>query len=169
MPPTTDPRPLAEQLLDQLAGEEELLRQARECVMGLYASLRKGDVPAVQTALPRNETLAGRLQAHAEQRQGAAAALAAALGLPANASLQQLAAATPDPLGPKLLAARSALRALAAQVDQFRTANANLIDRLRSFFHDVLSGLTAPDAPARYGPSGNRLTVHAVSATVVSG
>lgn len=167
--PTTDPRPLAEQLLEQLAGEEELLRQARECVMGLYTSLRKGDVPAVHAALPRNETLAARLVAAADHRQAAAARLAAAFGLPANASLQQIAAATPDPFGPRLLAARTALRALATQVDQFRSANANLIDRLRSFFQDVLSGLTAPDAPARYGPTGNRLTVHAVSATVVSG
>ena len=167
--PTTDPRPLAEQLLEQLAGEEELLRVARECVMGLYTSLRKGDVPAVHAALPRNEALAARLAAAAEQRQAAATRLAAALGLPGTASLQQLAAAAPDPFGPQLLAARTALRALTTQVDQFRAANANLIDRLRSFFHDVLSGLTAPDAPARYGPTGNRLTVHAVSATVVSG
>jgi hypothetical protein len=167
--PTTDPRPLAEQLLDQLAGEEELLRQARECVMGLYASLRKGDVPAVQVALPRNEALAAQLAARGGQRQAAAARLAEAVGLPATATLQQIAAASPDPFGPKFLAARTTLRALATQVDQFRTANANLIDRLRSFFHDVLSGLTAPDAPARYGPTGNRLTVHAVSATVVSG
>lgn len=167
--PTTDPRPLAEQLLDQLAGEEELLRQARECVMGLYTSLRKGDVPAVQVALPRNEVLATQLASRAEQRQAAAARLAGAVGLPTTATLQQIAAASPDPFGPKLLAVRSTLRALSTQVDQFRTANANLIDRLRSFFHDVLSGLTAPDAPARYGPSGNRLTVHAVSATVVSG
>jgi hypothetical protein len=167
--PTTDPRPLAEQLLAQLAGEEELLRQARECVMGLYASLRKGDAAAVQSALPRNEALAGRLASAAEQRQAAATALAGSLGMPANSSLQQLADAVPDPFGPKLLAARTALRTLTTQVDQFRSANANLIDRLRSFFHDVLTGLTAADAPARYGPTGNRLTVHAVSATVVSG
>lgn len=167
--PTPPTRPLAEQLLDQLAGEEELLRQARECVLGLYASLRKGDMPAVQSALPRNEALTALLTAQAEQRQAVAGQLAASLGLPANASLQQIAAAVPPPFGPKLLAARSALRTLATQVDQFRVANANLIDRLRSFFHDVLTGLTTPDAPARYGPSGNRLTVQAVSATVVSG
>lgn len=167
--PTTDPRPPAEQLLDQLAGEEELLRQARECVMGLYTSLRKGDMPAVHAALPRNEALVARLASVAEQRQASAARAAAALGLPAGASLQQIAAAAPDPFGPQLLAARTTMRALATQVDQFRTANANLIDRLRSFFQDVLSGLTTPDAPARYGPTGNRLTVQAVSATVVSG
>jgi hypothetical protein len=167
--PTTDSRLLAEQLLTQLAGEEDLLRQARECVMGLHASLRKGDVAAVQTALPRNEALAARLGSAAARRQTAAAALAEALGLPATASLQQIAAAAPDPFGPQLLDFRTTLAALTTQVDQFRGANANLIDRLRSFFHDVLSGLTAPDAPARYGPSGNRLTVHAVSATVVSG
>lgn len=167
--PTPPTRPLAEQLLDQLAGEEELLRQARECVMGLYTVLRKGDMPAVQAALPRNEALTDQLAAQAEQRQATASRLAVALGLPAETSLQQLAAAVPDPFGPKLLAARTNLRTLASQVDQFRSVNANLIDRLRSFFHDVLSGLTAPDAPARYGPSGNRLTVQAVSATVVSG
>jgi len=167
--PTPHNRPPAEQLLEQLAGEEELLRQARECVMGLYTSLRKGDMTAVQAALPRNEALIVQLAARADIRQAAASRLAVALGLPANASLQQMAAAAPDPFGPKLLAARTTLRTLATQVDQFRVANANLIDRLRSFFHDVLTGLTTPDAPARYGPSGNRLTVQAVSATVVSG
>ncbi|MCU0704061.1 MAG: flagellar protein FlgN [Fimbriiglobus sp.] len=167
--PTTDPRPLAEQLLSQLTGEEELLRQARECVMGLYASLRKGDMPAIQAALPRSDSLAARLQAYAEQRETAAAALAATLGLPPDASLQQLAAAVPEPFGPRLLAARSSLQALGSQVHQFRAANANLIERLRCFFSDVLSGLTAPDVPARYGPTGNRLTVHTAPATVVSG
>lgn len=169
MPPTTDPRPLAEQLLDQLSGEEDLLRQARECVMGLYASLRKGDVPAVQAALPRNEALASRLHSQGESRQEAAVRLAAALGLPPNSSLQILAGYTPEPFAARLLAARTALRGLAAQVDQYRYQNATLIDRLRSFFQDVLSGLTTPDAPARYGPSGARLTLPAVSATVVSG
>lgn len=168
MPPT-DPRPLAEQLLDQLAGEQDLLRQARECVMGLYASLRKGDVPAVQAALPRDEALVSRLYSQGERRQDAATRLAAALGLPPNSTLQLLAAHTPEPFAARLLAARTALRGLAAQVDQYRYLNANLIDRLRSFFQDVLSGLTTPDAPARYGPSGARLTAPAVSATVVSG
>jgi len=89
--PTTDSRLLAEQLLTKLAGEEDLLRQARECVMGLHASLRKGDVAAVQTALPRHEALAARLGSAAARRQTAAAALAEALGLPATASLQQIA------------------------------------------------------------------------------
>lgn len=168
MPPT-DLRPLAEQLLDQLSGEEDLLRQARECVMGLYASLRKGDVPAVQAALPRNEALASRLYSQSEQRQVAAARLAVAVGLPPNCSLQSIASQTPEPFAGRLLAARNTLRGLAAQVDQYRYLNANLIDRLRSFFQDVLSGLTTPDAPARYGPSGARLTAPAVSATVVSG
>jgi hypothetical protein len=41
----------------------------REGVMGLYSALRKGDLPAVQAAVPANDVLAGRLAAAAEQRQ----------------------------------------------------------------------------------------------------
>ena len=167
-PPTAELRPLAEDLLSLLQVEHDLLTQARQGVMGLYAALRNGDVAAVQQAQPRNEALADRLTAHADARATAAARLAIVLDLPPDASLQAVAARSPEPFASRLLVARTTLRTLATQVDQFRSANANLIDRLRGFFHDVLAGLTTPDTPTRYGPSGAWLSTQPASATVVA-
>lgn len=140
--------------------------------MGLYSALRKGDMPAVQAAIPANDVLAGRLAAAAEQRQAAATRLAAAVGLAGESfTLASLADRTPEPYRSGLRTTRAKLRDLTAQVDQFRAANANLIDRLRSYFRDILSPLTAADAPVRYGPSGAVVTAAATaaSAVVVSG
>ena len=157
-------------LLDQLAAEERLLRDARECVLRLYSQLRKGDLEAVRVALPADEALANRLAAQAESRQTAVARLASHLDLDLpNATLAALADRLPEPYQAPLRKFRTDLRDLTAQVDQFRTANANLIDKLRSYFRDVLSGLTTENTPTRYGPSGAVLTTGCVSATVASG
>ncbi len=139
--------------------------------MGLYAALRKGDMPAVQAMLPANDALAVRMAAAAEQRQAAATRLAVAVGLAGESfTLASLADRTPEPFRSGLLATRSKLRDLTAQVDQFRAANANLIDRLRSYFRDVLSPASAADTPVRYGPSGSVIAAAAPgSAVVVSG
>ena len=137
--------------------------------MGLYAALRKGDVTAVQHAHPRTEALGDRLQAHADARIATAARLAALLNLPSDATLQAIAARAPEPFTSRLLAARASLRGLATQVDQFRSANANLIDRMRAFFRDVLTGLTTADTPTRYGPSGAWLSSQSSATVVVSG
>lgn len=138
--------------------------------MGLYAALRKGDMPAIQAALPANDSLAGRLAAAAEQRQAAATRLASAVGLAGESfTLALLADRTPEPYRSGLRTTRSKLRELTAQVDQFRAANANLIDRLRSYFRDVLSPLTAVDTPVRYGPSGSVVAAAAPVSVVVSG
>lgn len=161
-------RPLADQLVDRLSDELGLLKEAREGVMGLYAALRAGDVTRVQAALPAADRLADRLADVGAERADAVGRLADELGLPPDASLSQLADRVPDPYQARFRLLRTELRDLTAQVTQFRAANANLIDRLRSYFHDVLSELTGPDAPVRYGPTGARLAGHAAAATVVA-
>jgi hypothetical protein len=137
--------------------------------MALYTALRTGDVGAVKAGLPANDRLADRLADHGRVRADTATRLATALGLPADASLADLADRLPEPRRTYLLTARTKLRDLTAQVDQFRASNANLIDRLRSYFQDILDGLAAPEPPVRYGPTGAWLSVPPVPATVASG
>jgi hypothetical protein len=168
--PDTEIRSLADQLLELLSVEERLLREAREGVLGLYASLRKGNIQAVQTVLPANDQLAVRLESQAALRQSVVVRLGRGVGLTTDAvTLAALADRMPEPYQTEFRRARTTLRELTSQIDQFRAANANLIDRLRSYFRDVLTGFTTPDAPIRYGPSGVMLTAPAVSGTVVSG
>lgn len=168
--PHTNVRQQAERLLDELAAEEGLLREAREGVMGLYAALRKGDIPAVQAALPANDALAERLRVQGEAREATVARLASIIGwTTGNFTLTELAARLPDHYRARLLKARTTLRDLTGQVEQFRFANANLIDRLRSYFQDVLSGFTAQDTTVRYGPSGEKVSAPGARATVASG
>jgi hypothetical protein len=76
--------------------------------------------------------------------------------LPGEPTLTALVAKLPETAA-DLRAARDRLRALAADLAASQDRNANLIVHLRSYFRGVLSGLAAPDAPARYGPSGGRL------------
>jgi hypothetical protein len=157
-------------LLELLAAEERLLRDAREGVFGLYAALRKGNPVAVQAALPGNEETAARLRDVSERRHAMAGRLAASVGLdPEAVTLTALADRLPDPPRGEFLRLRATLRDLTAQVDHFRAANANLIDRLRWYFRDVLSGFAAQAAPSRYGPSGAMLTAPAAGGTVASG
>lgn len=79
--------------------------------MGLYSALRKGDLPAVQAAVPANDALAGRLAAAAEQRQAAATRLAAAVGLAGESfTLASLADRTPEPYRSGLRTTRAKLR-----------------------------------------------------------
>jgi FlgN protein len=168
--PNTNARPLADRLLDELAAEEGLLREAREGVMGLYAALRKGDIPAVQATLPANDALAEQLKSQGEAREATVARLATQVGWTTGSiTLAELAARLPDPYRTRLMKARTTLRDLTTQVEQFRFANANLIDRLRSYFQDVLSGFTAQDTTVRYGPSGEKVSAPGSRATVASG
>jgi hypothetical protein len=168
--PNLDVRPQAERLLDDLATEERLLKLAREGVMSLYASLRKGDVVAVQAALPGHDELAERLHTQGEVRAASAARLAKHLGLSnENLALSALAAKLPEPEASRLLAFRTSLRDLTTQIEHFRAANANLIDRLRSYFQEVLSTITVQKATSRYGPSGEILSGPTIRATVATG
>ena len=138
--------------------------------MGLYAALRKGDIPAVQAALPGNDALAERLRSQGLARESTVAQLAIQIGWTSGAiTLAELAVRLPDPYRNRLLKSRTALRDLTSQVEQFRFANANLIDRLRSYFQDVLSGFTAQDTTVRYGPAGEKVTTPVARATFASG
>jgi ABC-type transporter Mla subunit MlaD len=167
--PNVDPSPLADLLLNHLRDEEQLLKSARECVMSLYASLRKGDLPGVQQSLPQNEKLAEQLKTQGELREEAAWRLATAVGIAKERpTLVELAERVPHH-GKEFLATRTRLRELTSQVEQFRSANANLLERLRSYFGDVLADLTNRDAAPRYGPTGTRLMAPASTAIVASG
>jgi len=153
--PAPSPRPLVQALLARLQAEEAVLQSGRQVVLRLYTTLRKGDIPAVEALWPEHERLAADLTARAGERETAAAALAAAVGLPAAATLAELAARLSPPLAEAVLAARARLRALTTVVGQFQSANANLIAHLRSYFRGVLSGLTADPPSPRYGPTGS--------------
>lgn len=168
--PNPDLRQLADRLLDELATEEQLLRAAREGVMGLYASLRKGDIAAVQSALPESDRIADQLKNQGEIREATARYLAHQLGLSnANVSLADLATRLQEPYSSRLRTVRTTMRDLTAQVEQFRFTNANLIDRLRSYFQDVLSTITVQDTVVRYGPSGEKVSAPTARMTFVSG
>jgi hypothetical protein len=156
-------------LLAKLQLEETVLQSARQTAMRLYAALRKGDLPTVEAMRPEHEELAASLKAQAADREAAAAALAAALGLPATASLAELADPLSPPLAEPLHAARERLRALTAQFDQFQTANANLIAHLRSYFRGVLDGFMEEPPPPRYGPTGAAVTGPVAPAIHASG
>lgn len=167
--PVLSPRPLVQALLVRLQAEEEVLQSGRQVVLKLYTTLRKGDIPAVEALWPDHERLAADLSARAAERESAAAALAAALGLPATATLAQLAEPLSPPLAEAVLAARARLRAVAGQVGQFQSANANLIAHLRSYFRGVLSGLTADPPSPRYGPTGSAVAGPVEAALTASG
>lgn len=169
MPVTPSPRPLVQALLARLQLEETVLQSARQTAMRLYAALRKGDVPGVEALQPEQEGLAVSLKAQAADRESAAAALAAALGLPPTASLTELAAPLSPPLAEAVLAARDRLRDLTRQVEQFQSANANLISHLRSYFRGVLNGLTDETPPPRYGPTGAAVTGPVAPAITATG
>lgn len=147
----------ADTLLRHLGREEALLRAALAQAVRAGEALRRGDLASAFDANAQQQ-LANDLREAADQRAAAATALARELG-PADEApaLAALAAKLPDPHASELRAARGRLAALAAEIAAVQTRNANLITHLRSFFRGVLSELTAPDAPTRYGPSGSRL------------
>jgi hypothetical protein len=145
-------------LLTHLDHEEALLRDAHTNVTGLHAALCRGDLAGGRAICAGQPALAAALRAAAEARATASAQLARELGLSGNGiTLAALAARLPEELAAGLLAARTRLTALAADLSIIQARNANLLVHLRSFFRGVLSGLTAADAPPRYGPSGRRL------------
>jgi hypothetical protein len=145
-------------LLQHLDREEALLRSALANVTELHAALCRGDLSAAQAICAGQQPLAVNLRATAEERAAEAARLARELGLPGEGvTLAALAAQLPEHLAAGLLGARARFTALAADLSAVQARNANLLAHLRSFFRGVLSGVTAPEAPPRYGPSGSRL------------
>ena len=167
--PSPSPRPLVQALLARLLAEEELLRAARQTVMRLYTTLRKGDLPAVEALWPEHERLAAELTGRAAERETAAVALAAELRLPPAATLTELAEPLSPPLAEAIHGARDRLRALTRQVEQFQSANANLIAHLRSYFRGVLNGLAADPPSPRYGPTGSAVAGPVAAALTASG
>lgn len=149
--------PLADTLLRHLGREEALLRTALAGVTAVAEALRRGDLVAAFDASAQ-QALATELRDAANERSAAAIALAREVGLSGESlTLAALAASLPEQHAAELLAARERLTTLTAEMAAIQARNANLITHLRSFFRGVLSELTAPDAPLRYGPSGSRL------------
>ncbi len=180
------PSPLADTLIRHLGREEALLRTALANVTAIHAALRCGDLA---TALGiSTQALAAELREAADDRSAAATALArevarlsesgsACLALDSESratgevktvTLTALAANLPEPHAAELLATRVRLAAVTAELAEVQARNANLITHLRSYFRGVLSELTAPEAPLRYGPSGSRLEPAAVPARITS-
>ena len=144
--------------LRHLGSEEALLRDALAGATEVHAALRRGDLAGALAATARQAATGTALGDAAAVRTASATALARELGISADApTLAALAAKLPDPLAVVVRAARDRLAAVAADLTAVQARNANLVGHLRSFFRGVLSELTAPGAPLRYGPSGGRL------------
>jgi hypothetical protein len=151
------PHPLADTLLRHLECEEALLRDALAGATEIYEALRRGDLAAAQTAATRQPELGTALAAAAAARTTAAHTLASELGLACEEiTLAALAAKLPESETAKVLAVRSRLTALATELTEVQTRNANLVVHLRSYFRGVLADLV-PETPSRYGASGSRL------------
>ena len=149
--------PSVDTLLRHLEREEALLRAALAGVTAVSEALRRGDLASAFDASAQ-QALATDLREAAAERAAAAMALGREFGLSGEAvTLANLAAKLSEHYATELLAARERLTALTAEIAAIQARNANLITHLRSFFRGVLSELTAPDAPLRYGPSGSRL------------
>jgi hypothetical protein len=151
-------QPLTNTLLQHLASEETLLRNALVSVTEIHAALRRGDLAAALALSMAQQAQGAALRAAANERTNSATALARELGIAGEElRLSAIAAKLPDSLAIELQAVRERLTAVTAELNAIQIRNANLIGHLRSFFRGVLSDLTAPGAPQRYGPSGSRL------------
>jgi hypothetical protein len=157
---TTEPALIArtEAFLRHLAFEETLLGEALANVTAIYTALRRGDLGEALNLSAQQESLAGALRDAALARRATAEMIARDLGWNADLfTLTALATQLPESLATQVHAARERLSALASELADAHGRNANLLNHLRSYFRGVLSGLAAPDAPARYGPSGGLL------------
>ena len=142
-------------LIDRLAAEEKTLRAALQSLITLYDSLRRGKPTELEALRANQEILAGQLTDLSKARDEAARSLALALGLgDQDIILASLIQHISDPDATLLKEARERLTALTAEMTLYRERNANLLSHLRSYFRNVLSAITAVDAPVRYGRSG---------------
>jgi hypothetical protein len=138
--------------------EESLLRDALANVAALRDALRRGQIAESLDLSAQQTTLGDALREAAAARGVAARELASEVGLTGEElTLSALAAQLPESLAAEVRTARARLAAVTAELSSIHTDNANLIGHLRSFFRGVLSGLVAPAAPQRYGPSGGRV------------
>lgn len=154
----TLPAPSArvETFLQHLAVEEQLLGAAIEKGQEVYDALRRSDLPAVYAIGAQQERIAADIRAAAAARLVAAAELVPP-PTPEPFTLAALADLLPEPDGAAVRAARERLAALAAELNQIQTRNANLLGHLRSFIRDVLADFIPDDTPTRYGSSGQWL------------
>jgi FlgN protein len=159
MHPPQSPATLAESFLRHLQAEEQLLRDALASLSDVYESLRQGDLAAVAVERPQQQQLALALQAAEATRSNLARDLAQAVELPVaeRLTLTAIAERLPEPWAAELRASRERLTAVTGELSELHRRNANLIGHLRSYFRGVLTALTVPDVPVRYGSSGGRL------------
>ncbi|HEY1188501.1 MAG TPA: flagellar export chaperone FlgN [Gemmata sp.] len=153
------PSARTETFLQHLGVEEQLLTQARDKALEVYAALRGGDLKGVTALGAQQEELAAALRAASAARLGVTNDLASDLNIsPDRLTLLQLTEALPEPEREAVRAARARLSACAAEFTRIQTRNANLLGHLRSFIRDVLADITPDSTPQRYGPTGGWLS-----------
>ena len=154
--PPTHP---ADRLLDLLRDEERVLASSRDALLDLRAALRRGKLDAVKELLQHHAGLSAMAAKVADERAATAYELGLLHGLSkSECTLRALADHVAEPWAGLFRHSRDRLTALANEIRAAQHGNAILLETLRSFFRDVLTGL-APEAvtPVRYGPSGARL------------
>lgn len=156
--PPNDLQKMTSRLRDFLLREEEVLRHSQESLSRVHKALRRGDLVSLDTARVEQERLASDLRELSTGRMDAARILAHAVGVPVESpALTEIADRLPTGLATEIQTLRDRMRSTVGEVVELQKTNANLIQTLRSYFRGVLSGLTAPETPTRYGPTGGRL------------
>lgn len=149
---------LTDRLSDFLRREEEVLRGSQESLRRVQQALKQGDLDSLHQARIEQERLTADLRDISTGRMDAVRVLAHAVGVPVlNPALTEITDRLPSGSAEELRLMRDRLRATVSEVVELQKTNATLIQSLRSFFRGVLSGLSGPEAPARYGPTGGRL------------
>jgi FlgN protein len=157
-PPANDLQQMTNRLRDLLVREEEVLKNSRESLTRVHLALRRGDLESLDTARVEQERLAADLRDLSTGRMDAVRILAHAVGVPVERpALTEIADRLPSAQATELQSLRARMRTTVGEVVELQKTNANLVQTLRSFFRGVLSGLTAPETPTRYGPTGGRL------------
>ena len=150
---------LTQRLREYLRREDAFLQESKEALARVHQALKHGDLAQLDQARIEQERLAAELREVSTQRMDAVRVLAHAVGVPMEKpALKDISERLPTDSATELLEIRERLRATVSEVIALQKSNATIVQSLRSFFRGVLSGLSAPETPTRYGPTGARLT-----------
>jgi flagellar biosynthesis/type III secretory pathway chaperone len=152
-------RDLTRRLRENLTREDAFLQESKVALARAHSALKHGNLAQLDQARIEQERLAAELRDVSTQRMDVVRVLAHAVGVPMDSpSLKDISDRLPPESARELLEIRDQLRSTVREVITLQKSNATIIQSLRSFFRGVLSGLTAPETPTRYGPTGARLT-----------
>lgn len=159
MTPERNQPSAVELCLAHLDREEDLLRQLRDALLGLYAALRRGDPRAIRTAFSVTDGLGGIAAAIARDRANLAVRLATELRLPRDRiNLSSLIARVPVAPADRLRARRADLLALAGEIRCLRGRCDDLLAYCRVYLRRLLAEVLPGGAVGpRYGPHGTPL------------